>query len=690
MKKLMDCFRKIKMKYCGISVILTLMFVCLVQEKVSAAEMLYKPYDSARWNGEYVKYNPESYERYDKNYSDTAIELYDGFTMELNDRNGEGFYYVAPEDVDITIWASDPTEYFSYYFRAYCSNGYECCANQASDEEPGLNILLKKGEKIYITTSNYNWVYEGTYQFHCTIKKTQSIKNITVVSQMEEGHVQNVEEFDPKVFGTYVVVEVLYADGRTQKMQAGGDYSWTIDAPPATNEPGKYDYTIYYRGYAIPLSYELKSYTDEMTLTSVTTNMNVDVPYNNGEYVGYSFVPQKSGLYNIFFDQWRNSPYSKVRIYEKEGRIISTWLGDNTQCFLLGGVEYQIYISKYDEDNTISFWIEDCLEYIEEGLEILPVERQWYTGKAICPKPILKYNGVDVAELGTVQYTYTRNKKMGMAAVIVDYKFNDKQKKHEGTLTVPFAIRSSMEQAQIELSAYTYSYTGQAITPEEKVIVGGKELVRGQDYTVAFDNNINAGVATVRVEGMGNYEGTATKTFTIEKIQQEISAQDTFTTYKGAKSFLLGAKATGALSYTSDNTKVAVINSNGKVSAKGYGVVNITINASETDNYLPASKVVSVIVTSKPSKILSVKSKARKKMTVKLQKAAGAQGYEISYSKDKNFKTGIVSKHIQKRTATFKKLKRKKTYYVRVRSYRKINGEKYYSAYSPARKVVIK
>ena len=59
MKKLIDCFRKIKMKYCGISVILALIFVCLVQEKVSAAEMLYKPYDSARWNGEYVKYNPE-------------------------------------------------------------------------------------------------------------------------------------------------------------------------------------------------------------------------------------------------------------------------------------------------------------------------------------------------------------------------------------------------------------------------------------------------------------------------------------------------------------------------------------------------------------------------------------------------------------------------------------------------------
>ena len=38
----------------------------------------------------------------------------------------------------------------------------------------------------------------------------------------------------------------------------------------------------------------------------------------------------------------------------------------------------------------------------------------------------------------------------------------------------------------------------------------------GTDYTVSFSNNVNVGdVATATVNGMGNYTGTATVTFTI-------------------------------------------------------------------------------------------------------------------------------------------------------------------------------
>ena len=59
-------------------------------------------------------------------------------------------------------------------------------------------------------------------------------------------------------------------------------------------------------------------------------------------------------------------------------------------------------------------------------------------------------------------------------------------------------------------------YTGNALEPVISVSLGGQDLVLGTDYTVSFSGNVNVGDgATVTVNGMGNYTGTATTTFTI-------------------------------------------------------------------------------------------------------------------------------------------------------------------------------
>ena len=57
--------------------------------------------------------------------------------------------------------------------------------------------------------------------------------------------------------------------------------------------------------------------------------------------------------------------------------------------------------------------------------------------------------------------------------------------------------------------------TGAAIEPEVTVKDGDKVLVEGTDYEVEYSNNVEPGVATVTVKGIGNYKGTVNKTFTI-------------------------------------------------------------------------------------------------------------------------------------------------------------------------------
>lgn len=58
-------------------------------------------------------------------------------------------------------------------------------------------------------------------------------------------------------------------------------------------------------------------------------------------------------------------------------------------------------------------------------------------------------------------------------------------------------------------------YTGSAIEPAVTVKAGDTVLELGTDYTLSYENNVNTGVATVVVKGMGSYYGTITANFTI-------------------------------------------------------------------------------------------------------------------------------------------------------------------------------
>ena len=69
------------------------------------------------------------------------------------------------------------------------------------------------------------------------------------------------------------------------------------------------------------------------------------------------------------------------------------------------------------------------------------------------------------------------------------------------------------------------TYNGEAQTPNVVVNVGGTTLVKGQDYNVDYSNNLNAGTATVKVTGTGNYDGEAYKTFTINKADCEVEVK---------------------------------------------------------------------------------------------------------------------------------------------------------------------
>ena len=62
------------------------------------------------------------------------------------------------------------------------------------------------------------------------------------------------------------------------------------------------------------------------------------------------------------------------------------------------------------------------------------------------------------------------------------------------------------------------TYTGQPIEQDNlSITYNGNPLVEGTDYYVTYENNVNAGEATLTIHGMGNYTGVNEQMFTINK-----------------------------------------------------------------------------------------------------------------------------------------------------------------------------
>ena len=73
------------------------------------------------------------------------------------------------------------------------------------------------------------------------------------------------------------------------------------------------------------------------------------------------------------------------------------------------------------------------------------------------------------------------------------------------------------------ISAVTYN--GSPQTPAVAVMDNTYTLIIDTDYTVSYSDNTNAGTATVTITGMGNYTGTKTVNFTIDKAPLTVTAQ---------------------------------------------------------------------------------------------------------------------------------------------------------------------
>lgn len=286
-------------------------------------------------------------------------------------------------------------------------------------------------------------------------------------------------------------------------------------------------------------------------------------------------------------------------------------------------------------------------------------------------------NGITLVK--DVDYTvaYSENVNAGTATVTVTGIGN-----YTGVVTKTFVI-NPVEITDVTLSETVYDYNGKEKLPEVTVKFGEKTLVTGTDYTVVYNNNINAGIATVSVTGIGNFTGVVEKTFNIQPLKiTDVTLSKTAYTYDGvAKKTTVTVKCVDTKLKNGTDYKVTYSNNVNPGTAK----VTVTGIGNYTGSITKTFKI-------NLKKVTSLKQKttySTSKITMTWNKVTGASGYAVYRSTSKNG-TYKLLKTYSSNTCTNAGLKAGSKYYYKVRAYATVNGKKVYGDYSDAKSMLTK
>lgn len=293
--------------------------------------------------------------------------------------------------------------------------------------------------------------------------------------------------------------------------------------------------------------------------------------------------------------------------------------------------------------------------------------------------------------------TYDNNINAGTAEKPATVTITPKDtEKYTGEVTLTFVINPK-DITDLQMEGKDKVYRGSPINADVNMYYNDIKLERGKDYRVKdYVNNENVGTASATVKGIGNYTGERTMTFEISAKNiydlpytpnlsdktytytgKTLTPKVEFTfTVTGKQNAVLGKRIlTEGTDYTIsyvDNKKVGVANVMviGKGNFTGSRIMSFKIRPQET----------------KLKKLVKGKKQIKAKWA---EKEKQVTGYVVMCSTKKDFSSNVKKVKVKKGTKkyTFKNLKSKKKYFVRVRTYKKAAGMTYYSEWSNVLKI---
>lgn len=235
---------------------------------------------------------------------------------------------------------------------------------------------------------------------------------------------------------------------------------------------------------------EKTTITEDM-ISGITEDMNV-------EYTGTAITPEitiKDGTTDLVENTDYTLKYSN-NVDKGTANVVIEGIGN-----------YKGTITK--EFNIVANVLEESM--------VAEIESVTYTGSETAPGVVVKDGEKTLVENTDYIVTYEDNINVGTATAIITGQNN-----YANTVEMTFEITAkSLASASIsEIDNITYNRMAQEPTPT--VTVDKIELVLGQDYTLSYETNTNAGEAKVIVSGKGNYVDEASKIFVIEKADAPI------------------------------------------------------------------------------------------------------------------------------------------------------------------------
>lgn len=479
------------------------------------------------------------------------------------------------------------------------------------------------------------------------------------------------------------VIEESYMINGSEKMYEtapvlftpAGEHAQYALCSPIVDEYG----TIYFKNDSACLM-ALGSRIDKIEVTKQPDKLNylsgdtfdptgivVTATYANGlerdvtSYISYSKDPLTSDDKD-FAIRFKHSLYQN-----KDGQagVKCEELMDLVQITVSSMTKVEAKAPTCTEDGNIEHWLD-----VETGKRYADMEAT----KELAKEAVIIPKGHKEAAVPLVPATFT-----------ADGKTAGSQCQVCGAAIIP---QQTIGMVKATLSGTAFVYNGKEQTPTVSVTSGATVLTEGVDYSLTYsEGRMEYGTYTVTVTLMGtNYVGTTELSYEITP-NAKITLSKKAYTYNGkaqkpkvtVRTLGKGKKKLSSKYYTISYAK----------GRKKVGIYTVTVKLK--NGYSGVLKETFVINPKGTS--LSKLTAGKKRLTVKWKKQTKeTSGYEIRYStvsSMKKAKTVIVSGK-GKTSKTIKGLKAKKKYYVQIRTYKTLRGQKYYSSWSAKKTVKIK
>lgn len=482
-------------------------------------------------------------------------------------------------------------------------------------------------------------------------------------------------------------------------------------------------------------------------ILNIVKNYSLDLPI----VFDYEFSPSSSGRLNV---AWKEGELNKTKMtditlafcntiksagYDVMVYANKTFLNKNIDHEVIEDAGYEIWLAHYTKSTDytgdyriwqytstgripgISNKVFDCnFMYggdISSSVRIGDIPNQVYTGSEVVPSFTVTYGDNILVDGLDYVATYQNNSSIGTATVNVLGAGT-----YEGMLNltknfniVPATVQniefSNVKTTSAEISwqavdgASGYiiqiqkngKWTNLGTYPSERASIKGLMPGSVNNIHIAAYTNVNG------INYMGAYSDAVKIETAVGAVNPRVSAYannfviltwDKQTAANGYEVFKYDASSKKYVLYkniTNPNTNTCKVT--GLASNKKY---NFKVRAYQIDDsektYAPFGAVVSQYTSIAKPKLNSAKSASKKKIKASWSKVGGASGYQVMWSTYKNFSKNYKTKSVTSKylSKTVTAAQSKKTYYVRVRAYKTVNGKKVYSPWSNTKKVKTK